>query len=117
MTSVLLSSALWAALGGFVYAGGRLATALWGGREITPDARRLAVAQFGLSMVLAPSAGAAITEIALARWPEARLAATALVVGLMVNAVTSVITEPTFIRDVLAALLRGAADRLNGVQK
>lgn len=115
--NLLLLAAAWSFVGGIVYSGGRLATALWGGPEIEPHARRLAWAQFGLSMVLAPAAGAALTELVLGVFPQARLAATALVIGLVVNAVAAVATEPDFIRQTLSALLRGAADRLSGASK
>lgn len=115
--TILLAAALWSFLGGIVYSGGRLATALWGGKEIEPHARRLAWAQFTLSIVFAPAAGAAGTELVLGAFPQARLASTALGIGLMINVVAAVITEPTFIREMLSALLRGAADRLSGASK
>lgn len=115
--NVLLPAALWALIGGVVYSGGRLATALWGGPEIEARARRLAWAQFTLSMLLAPAAGAAGTEIVLDLYPQARLASTAFVIGLMINVVAAVMTDPTFVREILSALLRGAADRLSGASK
>ena len=116
MTELVMAAA-WSFVGGVVYSGGRLATALWGGKEIEARARRLAWAQFALSLLLAPAAGAAGTEIVLDLYPQARLASTALVIGIMINVVATVMTDPTFVREMLSALLRGAADRLSGASK
>lgn len=107
----------WSFVGGIVYSGGRLATALWGGAEIEPRARRLAWAQFIISLILAPTAGAAGTELVLELFPQARLASTAFGIGLTINVVAAVITDPTFVREILSSLLRGAADRLSGAPK
>lgn len=115
--NVLLPAALWAFVGGAFYSGGRLATALWGGAEIEQRAKRLALAQFALALLLAPAAGAALTEIVLNYFPGARIASTAFLIGLLVTPVTAILTEPAFLRDILSALLRGAADRLSGAPK
>lgn len=105
-------TALWGLLGGVGYAGPRLATALWGGREITARARKLAVAQFGVALILAPAASAALTPMLLDSFPKATPSASAFFIGLMFNATWPLLMEPQFLRSLIADLLAGAARRL-----
>lgn len=112
MPDLVGSAALWGFVGGVGYSGTRLTTALWGGREISPRARRLAVAQFVIALFLAPFAAHAITPIILGIYPEATQPSTALIVGLSFNAVWPLVMEPAFLRRLIADLARGLADRL-----
>lgn len=107
-----LSAALWGFLGGAGYAGTRLSTALWGGKEINGRARALALAQFGLSLLLAPCAAYAFTPIVLGFLDRATVPSTALMVGLSFNAVWPIIMDPKFLRQLVADLARGLADKL-----
>lgn len=106
------SAALWGFVGGAGYAGTRLATALWGGREISPRAQRLAIAQFLLAMLLAPFAAHAFTPIVMAYFDKATVQSTALMVGLSFNAIWPLLIERGFLRQLIADLARGLADRL-----
>jgi|GEM_PF-4588245 len=105
-------AALWGFIGGVGYAGTRLATALWGGEEIPVQAQRLAWAQFVLSMILAPFAAHAFTPIVLDAFPAATLPATGLMLGLSFNAIWPLLIERGFLRQLIADLARGLADRL-----
>lgn len=109
---MISGSALWGFIGGVGYAGTRLSTALWGGREIAARARALALAQFALAMVLAPAAGHAFTPMVTKALPFATVPATALMVGLCFNAVWPLLMEPKFLRQLIADLARGLADKL-----
>lgn len=113
MLSVIGPSAIWGLVGGVGYAGTRLTTALWGGREISPRARRLAVAQFGLAILLAPFAAHAFTPIVLSLFPRATAPSTALLIGLLFNAVWPLVVEPRFLRTLIADMARGLAARLS----
>lgn len=112
MRDVFAIAAIWAFLGGVGYAGARLSTALWGGREISERARRHAVAQFVLAIVLAPAAGEAFTPIVLASFPRTTLPSTAFLIGLTFNAVWPLLVEPQFLRSLIADAARGIAARL-----
>lgn len=111
--ATLWSAAFWSLIGGVGYAGTRLTTALWGGREISPRARRLAVAQFVLALILSPAAGSVLTPVALGVMKDATAPATAFVIGLVFNAVWPVLVEPAFVRNLIADLARGLAARLS----
>lgn len=106
------SAAIWGFIGGAGYAGTRLSTALWGGKEINSRARALALAQFGLSLILAPAAGHAFTPIVIGVIERATVPSTALMVGLCFNAVWPMLMEPKFLRQLIADLARGLADKL-----
>lgn len=106
------SAALWGFVGGAGYAGTRLATALWGGREISGRAQRLAIAQFLLAMLLAPFAAHAFTPIAMAYFDKATVQSTGLMIGLSFNAIWPLLIERGFLRQLIADLARGLADRL-----
>lgn len=112
MHSVFGAAWVWGFVGGAGYAGTRLATALWGGAEIAPQARKLALAQFVLAMILAPFAAHAFTPMALAYFPRATIPPTGLMIGLSFNAVWPLLIERGFLRQLLADLARGLADRL-----
>lgn len=107
------SAAFWGFVGGVGYSGTRLSTALWGGREISARARRLAVAQFMIALFLSPFAAHAAAPIVLDMIPRATLQATAFLVGLSFNAIWPLLVEPQFLRQLIADLARGLADRLN----
>lgn len=109
---VVGSDAFWGFIGGVGYAGTRLATALWGGREITARARKLAIAQFVLSMMLAPAAAHALTPLALSMMTRATHTATALFIGLTFNAAWPLLIKPAFIRQLVADIFRGLAARI-----
>lgn len=111
--SAMFWAMLWALWGGAGYAGTRLSTALWGGREVTARARRLALAQFGLALMLAPAAGYVLTPWVMAWFPAATLPATAFLIGLVFNAVWPLLVEPQFLRTLIADLARGLASRLS----
>ena len=81
MLSVFGSAAFWGFVGGTGYSGTRLTTALWGGREISARARRLAIAQFIIALFLSPFAGHAITPLVLGIFPQATLPSTAFLVA------------------------------------
>lgn len=106
------AAALWGLIGGCGYAATRLSTALWGGREITGRARALALAQFGISLVLAPAAAHAFTPIVLGFIPKANVPATAMMVGLSFNAVWPMLMEPKFLRQLISDMARGLANKL-----
>lgn len=112
MMSAFAAAMLWAFVGGVGYAGTRLSTALWGGREITDRARRRSVAQFVLALILAPTAGGAFTPIVLEAFPAATLPSTAFTIGLLFNAVWPLLVEPKFLRTLIADMARGLAARL-----
>lgn len=112
MLTVGGAAALWGFVGGVGYAGTRLATALWGGREIPARAQRLAVAQFVLAMILAPFAAHAFTPLIMAYFPKATIPSTALMLGLSFNAIWPLLIERGFLRQLIADLARGLADRL-----
>ena len=105
-------AAFWGLVGGTGYAGMRLSTALWGGREITRRARNLAVAQFVLSIFLSPFAAHAGTPIILGIWPKANMTSAALMLGLLFNAVWPVVVKPEFMRMMLSELFQILADKL-----
>ena len=113
MFHVFGSAAFWGFVGGVGYSGTRLSTALWGGREISARARRLAIAQFAIALFLAPFAAHAGTPIVMGLFPQATLQSTALLVGLSFNAIWPLLVEPQFLRQLVADLARGLADRLN----
>lgn len=106
-------AALWALTGGTVYAGTRLSTALWGGSEIGRRARRLAIAQFVLALILAPAAGVAITPHVMDALPGSTVASASFVIGLFANAVWPLLVEPNFLRQLVRDMARGLADRLS----
>lgn len=112
MLNVGGAAALWGFIGGVGYAGTRLATALWGGTEIPAQAQRLAWAQFVLSMILAPFAAHAFTPIVIGYFSRATVPATALMLGLSFNAIWPLLIERGFLRQLIADLSRGLADRL-----
>lgn len=112
MFSLFGTAAFWGFVGGAGYSGTRLTTALWGGREIGARARRLAVAQFVIAVLLSPFAAHAITPIILGLAPKMTMPSTALLVGLSFNAVWPLVMEPAFLRKLIADLARGVADRL-----
>lgn len=112
MLNLVGSAALWGFVGGAGYAGTRLATALWGGKEISARAQRLAVAQFVLAMMLAPFAAHAFAPIIVTYFPKATIPSTALMIGLSFNAVWPLLIERGFLRQLIADLARGLADRL-----
>lgn len=107
-----LASAFWGFIGGAGYAGTRLSTALWGGREINGRSRALALAQFGLSLILAPAAGYAFTPIVIGFVERATVPSTALMVGLSFNAIWPILMDPKFLKQLIADLARGLADKL-----
>lgn len=104
---VLGSNAFWGFVGGVGYAGTRLSTALWGGREIMARARSLAVAQFVLSVLLAPAAAHTLTPLAVGMAPKLTPAATSFFIGLMFNAVWPWLVKPQFIRQLVSELFLG----------
>lgn len=112
MLSVFGSAAFWGFVGGAGYSGTRLSTALWGGREISARARRLAIAQFVIALLLSPFAGHAITPLILETFHKTTLPSTAFLVGLSFNAIWPLLMEPAFLRRVIADIARGIADRL-----
>lgn len=112
MLSVFSSAAFYGLIGGVGYAGTRLATALWGGLEVGRRARKLAITQFILSLILAPTAAHAFTPYVLAAVHQATAPATGFIVGLAFNAVWPLVTEPTFLRQLIADLARGLASRM-----
>lgn len=112
MLSVFGTAAFWGFVGGAGYSGTRLSTALWGGREISARARRLAVAQFVIALLLSPFAGQAIAPLILDAFPKTTLPSTAFLVGLSFNAVWPLVMEPAFLRQLVADFARGLADRL-----
>jgi len=114
MTDLFGTAALWGFVGGVGYAGTRLATALWGGREVTARARKLAIAQFGLSLILAPAAAHVFTPPLLVVFERATTPSTGFVLGLAFNAVWPLLTEPAFLRQLVADMARGLAARLTG---
>jgi hypothetical protein len=107
-----VSAALWGFIGGCGYAGTRLSASLWGGKEITSRARSHAIAQFGLSLILAPAASYAFTPIVLGFLPRATTPSVSLMVGLCFNAVWPLLMEPKFLRQLIADLARGLANKL-----
>lgn len=114
----MIETLIWGFIGGVGYAGTRLSTALWGGREITGRARALAVSQFVLSLILAPSAAYAFTPMAIGLLPRATMPSTSFMVGLCFNAVWPLLIEPKFLRRLIADMARGLADKLSsGVDK
>lgn len=112
MLSVFGTAAFWGFVGGAGYSGTRLSTALWGGREISARARRLAIAQFVIALFLSPFAGQAITPLILETFPKTTLPSTAFLVGLSFNAIWPLLMEPAFLRQLIADIARGLADRL-----
>lgn len=112
MNSWIDPAALWALAGGTVYAGSRLSTALWRGVEVTIQAKRLAIAQFVLALILAPVAGAAFTPTLLAIFPKTTCPPVALIVGLFVNAIWPILAERNFLRTLLSDLFRGLANKI-----
>lgn len=112
MFNVVGSAALWGLVGGAGYAGTRLATALWGGREISGRAQRLAIAQFLVAILLSPFAAEAFAPVIIAHYPRATVQSTALMVGLSFNAIWPLLIERGFLRQLIADLARGLADRL-----
>lgn len=112
MLTVFDQAAFWGLVGGVGYAGMRLSTALWGGREITARARKLAWAQFVLSIFLSPFAAHAATPIVMGLWPRANMTSAALMLGLLFNAVWPIVVKPAFMRMALAELFQIFADKL-----
>ena len=106
------SDAFFGFIGGVGYAGTRLATALWGGAEIDHRARKLAVAQFVLALILAPAAGHVGAPVIVAMWPNMKPPAAALLVGILFNAVWPLVTERAFLRKLIADVAAGIAARM-----
>jgi len=113
MLSVFGTAAFFGFIGGVGYAGTRLTTALWGGREIGDDARKLAIAQFLLAIALAPAAAHVGAPAVVEFYPRLKPEAAALVLGMLFNAVWPLVTERAFLRKLLADLFSGLAARLN----
>lgn len=112
MLSVFGSAAFWGFIGGVGYAGTRLSTALWGGPEIDVRARRLAISQFVLALILAPAAAHVGAPIVTEAFPALKIAAAGLVVGMLFNAVWPLVTERAFLRKLIADIAGGIAARL-----
>lgn len=118
MLSVFGSAAFWGFVGGVGYAGTRLSTALWGGLEIDERARKLAIAQFVLALILAPAAAHVGAPIVTSHFPGFKIAAAGLVIGMLFNAVWPLVTERAFLRTLIADVAAGIAARLNpGAQR
>lgn len=109
----LYDAMLWGAVGGIGYAGTRFSATLWAGEEVSERARRLATAQFVIAVFLAPFAGHAITPVIIGKMPWLTLPATAFLVGLGFNAIWPVLVERDFLRQLLADVARGMANRLS----
>ena len=103
---------IWGLIGGIGYAGTRLSTALWGNQEIEPQARRLAIAQFCLAILLAPAAAMTLTPWLVILFPTAPHQPVAFIVGLSFNAIWPIMTERGFLRKLIADFMRGFANRL-----
>lgn len=112
MLSVFGSAAFWGFVGGVGYAGTRLSTALWGGLEIDERARKLALAQFALALILAPAAAHVGAPLLTDAYPKLKIAAAGLVVGMLFNAVWPLVTERAFLRTLIADLAAGIAARM-----
>lgn len=103
---------IWGLIGGIGYAGTRLSTALWGNQEIEPQARRLAIAQFCLAILLAPAAAMTLAPWIVILFPHAPREPVAFIVGLSFNAIWPIMTERGFLRKLIADFMRGFANRL-----
>ena len=103
---------IWGLIGGIGYAGTRLSTALWGNQEIEPNARALAIAQFVLAIILAPSAAMTLTPWLVILFPNAPQQPIAFIVGLSFNSIWPIMTERGFVRKLIADFMRGFANRL-----
>lgn len=112
-----VAALVWGLVGGIGYAGTRLSTALWGGEEITSRARSLAIAQFGVAVMLAPAAAYAFTPMLQGVYSSAPVPATSFLTGLLFNAVWPLLVEPKFVRQLVADMARGLASRLGGEQR
>ena len=112
MITPAASLLVWGFIGGIGYAGTRLSTALWGNQEIEPHAQRLALAQFLVALLLAPSAAMTLTPWLVILFPSAPQQPVAFIVGLSFNAIWPIMTERGFIRKLIADFMRGFANRL-----
>ena len=93
----------WGLCGAVPYCGARLATALWSHAEVTPTARKLAVAQFAVAIFTGPAFAAALAPTLAGRLKDASLASVGCFVGLFANAAWPVITD----RQTAARILAG----------
>ena len=104
---------IWGLIGGAGYSGTRLATSLWSGIEVTPESRKLAIAQFLVSILLAPFAAEAITPLVIANYDALTMPPVAFMIGLSFNAVWPMLVERGFLRTVIADTMRGLAGRIS----
>ena len=112
MITPTASLLIWGLIGGIGYAGTRLSTALWGNQEIDGKARALAIAQFVVALLLAPSAAMTLAPWIVILFPSAPREPVAFIVGLSFNAIWPIMTERGFLRKLIADFMRGFANRL-----
>jgi hypothetical protein len=86
MISVILNApAFWGFAGAAVYASTVLAKQLWGPSPAEGNARKLALAQFGIAMFFGPVAAAGFTPSLSAWFPKLDAHAISLTIGLSAN--------------------------------
>lgn len=109
---IVSSNAFFGLVGGAGYAGTRLATAFWGGLEIDERAKKLAMSQFVMSLMLAPFAAHVGAGPLVTMFKGMGHQAASLMIGMLFNAIWPIATERAFLRRLIAESASSLAKKL-----